>query len=269
MPLIIDDSNYLQFQDPTIGGEHKSRGLNPRNLHPTFGSPMSSPSAAESGLILIPMEQWPDKIADKERNKATLKYLWKQSPIGILNQNGLSYCHAFSPAWAIMLYRELMGLPYVELSASSIGGPVTGFRNAGAWIVDDLEQIVKVGCATTDFVPMRQVSKSGYKSGWEANAALHKVLGYKELQSRNFVEHGSALLQDKPVCVGLNYWGHAVTDIVLVDLDPSKKATDASRYGVEFANSWDVDFGDGGFGIRAGSKKYADEAYIVDQIVAA
>jgi hypothetical protein len=78
-------------------------------------------------IPLIPWEEMPDRIADQERQKSSLWHVWKESKIGANDQNGLPYCHAASAVNGIALVRELAGLPYVELSIGSVGGPVTGY----------------------------------------------------------------------------------------------------------------------------------------------
>lgn len=255
MPLIIDDSKPIEAHNQA----GRLMGLVPRKLW--YGATPECVAEAEPGAI-YPMEEWPDRIADMERRLAFAYHFWKDSPIETIDQDGIGYCHACSPAFDIMLVRWMVGLPHVELSAGSIGGPITGYRNRGAWIMDDLEQIVKFGVASTDFVPMMQVSRAGWKPGAEENALLHTCDEWLSLGERNFLQHGSRLLDGKGVCVGLNYWGHAVTDVRLVDAVPKLKATDHNRYRVGFVNSWGPGWGENGYAERADSKKFADEAYV-------
>lgn len=258
--LIIDDDNFTDFCDPGDG----RCGSIPRNYSAfPYGSIASIPPGA---VQTIRMEEWPDRIADKKRTKSSLKDLWKDSPIGILNQGSVSYCHAFSAATLVMLKRLQQGLPYIELSASSVGGPVTGWRNAGAFIHDDLKHIVRAGIASTKFVPMLTIKLRDCKQGWTDDAAKNKVSEFTDVKPRNFLEHGSLLLQNSPVGVGLNYWGHAVTDVELVDLYPEKSATNWLRYGVDFLNSWSTSWGDNGTGIRTGNKALADAIYALYQV---
>lgn len=256
--LIIDDYTFFDPEaDPRCG-------TLPRNY---AAVPVGSMEFAPvSNVPLIPMFEWPDRIADLERRRATLKHIWDDAGIGVWNQGQVGYCHAFSAVMAVAIQRAMMGLPYLSLSASSVGGPVTGWRNAGAYIYDDLKQMVSGGIATTDFVPMLTTRLSDCKPGWRENAAKTKVIEFHDVPPRDFQAHGSLLLQLIPACVGLNYWGHAVTDLVLRDMDRNKSATDANRYGVEFLNSWGAQYGDGGFGVRMGSRKYADSIYSVRQI---
>lgn len=219
-------------------------------------------------LPLIPMEEWPDRIADLERRKASLWHIWNDSPMGAVDQNGLPYCHAASAVTLLMLLREAQGLPYVKLSIGSVGGPVTGFRKRGAYIMDDLEQIVKAGAASVDFVPDLDWSGKGWKEGAKENAMLHRCSEFNKLKKRNVEQHGSALLQVLPVGVGLNYWSHAVTDGRLVDYRPNLAATNWRRYAVDFLNSWSTNYGDRGWGRRIDNKWPADEAYVGRQATA-
>lgn len=258
--LIIGDHNWQQHCDP---GDGRCGTIARDFARVPYGS---IPSAPPRAVKTIPMEQWPDIIADKARTKSTLKDIWVDSPIGVWSQGSVSYCHAFNAVMLVAIQRAKEGLPYAPLSASSVGGPVTGWRNAGAYIHDDLERIVSHGACTTDFSPMLTTNRNDCKPGWEDNARLHRVTEFTDVRPRNLLEHGSLLLQNHPVGVGLNYWGHAVSDLVLRDMDTSKRATDESRYGVEFLNSWDRTWGDNGFGIRVGSKKYADAIYALMQV---
>lgn len=258
--LIINDTNWQTICKPDARCGTIARDYS----RVPYGS---IPSVPPGAVQTIPMEEWPDRIADKERTKSSLKHIWEDSGIGVWDQGQVSYCHAFSAAMLVAIKRAQQGLPLVSLSASSVGGPVTGWRNAGAYIHDDLEQIVRGGVASTDFVPMLTTDRNKCKPGWEANALLHRVSEFTDVKPRNFLEHGSLLLLNQPVGVGLNYWGHAVTDLVLRDLYPTKRATDEGRYGTEFLNSWSKTWGNDGFGIRTGSKMYADAIYALMQIV--
>ena len=257
--LIIDDNTDFDVHTPD---SHKVLcGTLPRRI--AYGD---VPGAQPSQQPTIPMEQWPDRIADLERNKSTLKDIWKDSKIGVLQQSPLLYCHAFSLAMVAMIERELAGLPYVELSASSVGAIVTGFQNKGWYIELDLQQAVDTGICSTGFVPMRTTNGADFRAGWKADAAKHRVTIFDELKPRNLLQHGSALLSLKPCGVAVNWWGHAICDLVLKDLNPGLAATDESRYGIEFLNSWGESWNGGGFSVRAGSKKYADAIYCVSQL---
>lgn len=261
MPLIITDENASSIcvpQDPRCGTIARDYSRVP------YGS---IPSVPPRAVNVIPMEEWPDRIADKIRTKSSLKNIWAQSGIGVLNQKNISYCHAFSVVLLMMLQRAKEGLPYRELSASSIGGPITNWRNAGAYIHDDLERAVEYGASTTGYVPMLTINQNDCKPGWKEDALQYRVTEFTDVRPRNFLEHGSLLLNNNPVGVGLNYWGHAVSDFDLLDLYPHKPATDWTRYGIEFLNSWGEEWGEGGFAVRTGGKALADAIYSLYQVI--
>jgi len=260
--LIITDENWRNHCNPN----DIRCGTLARDFEKVpYGSIPGVPEGID--IPIIPMEHWPDAIADKERTKSSIKHVWERSKIGVLNQSTISYCHAFSGVMGAMIDRELMGLDYVELSASSVGGPVTNWRNAGAYIFDDLKQMI-VGIASTEFVPMLTTNRSDCKPGWEADAKKYAVTEWKDVKARDILVHGSLLLANNPVLVGLNYWGHAVFDGALKDMDKSKKATDWTRYGIDFLNSWGTKYGNGGWGVRTGSKMLADSIYTIFQVTA-
>lgn len=228
----------------------------------------SIPGVPAGEVAIVPMEEWPDRIADKERTKSSLRHIWEDSGIGILDQNGYPFCHGFAALMTVLMHRAKQGLPYVELSASSIAAPVTGYRKAGAWIGDDLKQIVNVGVAPLSLIPMLTYKKADFPPGWEQVAAQYKVTEFTDLRSRDFVQQGSALLQNHVVSVGQSYWGHAVPQFALRDLNNGRKATDHNRYGVDLPNSWGENWGDRGWVTQTGSKKFADDAYICPQVKA-
>lgn len=218
---------------------------------------------------VIPMERWPEIIKALDDAEASLYHVWKRSKIGILDQDGLSYCHGFACAGAIMLQREVQGLPYRELSASCNAARVTGYRNQGAYIYDNLADAVKTGLCTTKYCPMLTTKRNDFKPGWDTDAAKNRISHWWELSPRAFSQQGSALLSLIPVVYGFNWWGHAVYGLRVRDLYPSKRATDYRRYGIEIANSWSPDWGEEGLGVLTGDRMVGDEAYCPSQITIA
>lgn len=259
--LIITDDNWQQFckRDDIRCGT-----LSRDWLKVPYGS---IPGVPPGAIDLIPMEEFPDRIADAERTKSTLKDIWSDSPIGILNQQSISYCHSFSLVWIAMLSRACQGLPDVELSASSVGGPITGWTNSGAYIDRALQHAVKYGIASTEFVPMLTTRKLDAQFGWQADAAKHKVTEFADIVPRDNHAIASLLLGCQPVGVGLNWWRHAVSYVWIKDLDKTKRPTDWARYGFEFGNSYGTGYGNKGFGILTGSRMTPDAAYVVREIV--
>jgi hypothetical protein len=216
--------------------------------------------AAVVDFPLIPRSQWSEIIKEMTASKSRLSDLVKRKKIKSLNQEQTSYCHANSPAMAIMALREAQNQPFALLSPASIGGPVTNFQNEGAFIADDLQQITSVGCATQDFVPPNQIGRSGFKPGWEENAKLYRVTEWWDLGSRNstmFDRVMTLLISGFPVCVAYNWWGHAVTAF-----DPYQD--EQGNFGFRLRNSWGDAWPEanaGGWFILMEGKGTPDEAY--------
>ena len=169
---------------------------------------------------LVPMSEVLDRIREKEKYEATpihthrrLVERGKVSPV--LNQNGIGYCHAFSPTVMIRMLRAMQNLEDVELSASSIGGPVTNFTNSGAYIFNDLQHIARYGVCPVNYGGEVIYPMTTTKNHWTPTAkqlASKSICEeYWEGTNRNDHQALSCLLTDKPVCGGWNWWGHAVT----------------------------------------------------------
>lgn len=234
------------------------RGCRPRNFAQV---PVGAlPFATAASFPVIPRDQWSARIRQMEVEQSRLSDLIKLEQIPCLNQEQTNFCHANSPALAMMALRAAQGQPFVLLSPASIAGPVTGFQNEGAFIHDDLRQITQVGCASQEFVPANQVDRGGFLPGWEEDAANHRVTEWWDLgqcDATMFDRVMTLLLSRVPVCVAYHWWAHAVTLIDPVELSPG-------RFGVRFRNSWGDAWpnpGSGGYALLPEGKGTPDEAY--------
>lgn len=248
--LLIDDSNWQDH----VGIAGHGYGLIPRDWDKVqYGS--VGDYAGPVPLPLIPESEWKDRIADMERTKSSLTHIIDDVGVPCLNQGSVGYCHAFSPAHAAMCLRATMNQPFSLLSASSVGGPVTGYRNQGAWILDDLKQAANVGFAEEKFYPMLTTRNSWTPEG-QASAARNRIAFWWEMKRRNMNEVMTALLSRIPVCVGLNWWGHAVTYLKPVIQSNGTIA-------ILFQNSWGEQYGGMGNGraLLSWSKAIPDESY--------
>lgn len=250
--LIINDTNFNSF----IEFEDRGRGLIPRDFTVVAYGESQDVSAA-TDIELIPREEWPDRIRQMEREKSRLSDIFKDSKLKVKDQGQTNYCHANSPCTAVELLREVQGQPYVELSPGSVGGPVTNYRNAGANIMADLRHIRTKGIASTEFVPLNQISRSGWKPGAEANSLLHVVPEWIELPpGRSMFDYVMTLVLSRiPVCTAHYWWSHAVTAV-----DPFM-SPDGRKFGHRDLNSWGERYGEGGFFVLMEGKGTPDEAY--------
>lgn len=209
----IDESNYKDFSHEfVLGGGEK------RHMACKYGKPKPGFASLPDTFKIIPDNETASRSRDLKQSKADLLSLFRSKVKKVKDQNGLSYCHAFSAASAIEMTRALQGESYVELSPSFIGNLVTNFQNAGAYIEDDLEVAVKYGCCSTEFVPECSLSRDWYNKRKEetlANAALHKIdnwvnLGYDRGGGSLNDKVRTCLLQRIPVCVALDFMSHAI-----------------------------------------------------------
>jgi hypothetical protein len=180
------------------------------------------------------------------RDKSSLRNMAENDGLQVYNQARTNYCHGNSPAYAISVLRIKQGLPRVKLSAASIAGPVAGFRNRGAAIMDDLHQIVTYGVAETRFYPENFTGRGYWNAATRANAALHRCDEWDDIAPENIFDAViSLLLRRQPVCLGYWNWlgeggGHAVTGM-------SPMMEGRNRFGIEIANSWSPSWMDNGF----------------------
>lgn len=261
--LIINDDNwkdqigngtYLPETDPNAGGVSRYFGTLPRQIEYC-----ASPELSEVAEPMIPRTEWDARIEEAIATKSRLSDAFKLYNQPVLNQSSTNYCHSNSPVSALMLLRAISGQSFVSLSPGSVAGPITNYQNRGATIDSALKQITQHGAASTDFVPANQISKSGWKPGAVENAKLHRVtewydLGYRERGDDMFLKAASLVLARIPVCVGYNWWGHAVTLLDLVRIE-------RGVYGFLFLNSWGTTYGQGGFAVLQEGKGTPDAAY--------
>lgn len=222
------------------------------------------PFASTAPVDLIPMEEWPARIKEHEANQSSLWHIWRDSPIGVLNQNPYQWCWAFDSTFTLMMERAKEGLPYRPLSPSSVAGPVVNYVDKGWYIEEALNYMVTNGVATTDYVPQTTNDRSKFKLGWKESAAGNKVTKWRDIAPRDFQAQGSLVLQNNPVAAAVNWMGHAIPYVQLLDRYPNLRPTDFNRYGMKYVNSWGKAWGDNGCGIFEGSRWIADSAYSVE-----
>lgn len=252
---VIDDNTIIDNQ-----GNGGLCGCLPRRS--VYGS---LPFAQPASVKLIPWEEMPDRIADQDKHQSSLEHLWRDSPMGALNQGQLNYCWCFSGAGALMLERAIQGLPFVRLSASSIGAPLVSYQNVGYFPEECLKAMVDQGASSTEYVPEATFNAADFKPGWRESAGMNKVTMFADVNPRDLQAQFTMLLLNRPLAVGLNWWGHSVLFLRVLDRNPSLPASNPNRYGTKFLNSWGPDWGEGGTGILEGSKQYADQSYAIEQ----
>ena len=246
--LVIDEHSWKQFvDDPFVDGEQKSRGWIPHQE--PYGS---KPYATPFNLPTIPRSEWPARIAELERNEASLQHLIDHAGLPVKDQARTNYCWINNVAHGLEINRLVMGLPKVLLSPASAGGPITGFRNVGGWSTPGLKWVAEKGLVPVDRWPANAIDRRYYTAENQQIALQYRFTEWWELRPRNFDQVATCLLLGVPVLVGLNWWRHAVTYIKLVQ--------HGGGFGVLINNSWGTRWGENGRAVLSESKATPDDA---------
>lgn len=272
--IIINDENAHQFADVTVNGEHKAKGLIPRDYEKyPVGYYRAAPAWDFFDMPLIPQSEWSARIREMEDTKSRLSDIRRTAssgkPIPSLDQNGRGYCWAHSATMAVMMIRASMGLSYVRLSAYAIACVIKDYRDEGGWGAQALDFIATginkngkhyEGVPSVDFWPEKSIKPSNDNQATWDNAALHKVTeGFVDIQAaqydRNltFAQTMTCLLNRIPVIGDYNWWRHSICLLDPVEIEPGS-------FGVRILNSWSDQWGDLGEAVLQGNKAIPDGA---------
>lgn len=163
-----------------------------------------------------------------------------------------SNCWAHSPVSAALLMRAKYGMPYVDLSAFSVGCPIKNYRDEGGWNYLAVERIASDGVASSQYWPQRSMSRSNDKPATWENARLHRFTDWLDLDPDQMVDQMvTCLLLGYPIAADFNWWGHSVCISDLVSINPLR---------VRVWNSWSDSWSEKGMGILEGNKAKPDAA---------
>lgn len=208
---------------------------------------------AENGLILppegfatgcLPRESKIGDVCDLYSKKLEVvpRDKWK-SLIGqislrhhvdhIFSQRNIGSCAAESTSQASAIIRSCQNQPFVRLNPWTLYRLSSGGRDNGSNIDTNLEKMRDIGVLPESYWPRSKGWNTVPPDGWRDIAKLYRVDEFFDITS--ILEVGSALLKRFPVVFG--WRGHSC---VLVELLSETRAL--------YANSWDDDWGDDGFG---------------------
>jgi hypothetical protein len=194
-------------------------------------------------ISLLPRDVWHEWVEKKDAAKSWL--IDNVADIPCKDQNGLGYCHAYGTASTIEGSLVMAGYPYEELSAESIGGPVTGWRNAGADPQDDLEQAINHGVCLAKYMDApHSINPKYWQGGWEKDAATRTVKEFWDLRipGKSFDAIVTCALLNTFVGLGYQWWGHFVHGVYQV-----RRNAKTRKWEILLRNSWGPDYGDNGF----------------------
>lgn len=172
----------------------------------------------EAGLTLIPRSEWPTRVAALQAANAGLMALC-YGHVPDNDQAQTNYCWANGPVSGAMHLRYAQGESPMYLSAASVAGPVSGYRNEGGWGLDAVKFLVSTGCVRDSLWPNAAIDKSyASKSEVKADYPRHKLLSANldlGATGKMFDEVATCVLLGAPVPVGYNWWGHEVVAVGL------------------------------------------------------
>lgn len=266
MPTVplYDDSNYQELV-PDAEGRFEFNG--PRlclAVPPSLaaGDIPGVGAAEDFPDFLIPRSEWPDRIRQKDAEKSWLEDIVR-GVIPCDDQGPLGFCHAYGTKIAGECCRLVQNQPYVRLSAESVGGPVTNWRNRGADPADDLAQFMQYGACPQSFMDeAHSLRPSRWKDGWEKAATQYRATEVWDLRSgkKAFDFIVTCALLGLPTACGYSWWSHFVSGPYRVlDLDRGK-------FAVRNRNQWGPEYGDDGFFDLAEGKGTPDWAFCVRQM---
>jgi len=176
------------------------------------------------------------------------------------DQNGLPYCWIYGCVGALEAIRRVQGLPYVELSAESAGGPITGYRSRGGYGEEGLQYLSKTGVANQSLWPKNKVGgPSNVTAEVKADYENHRIKEWFDCETNNVEQLWTMLVLGFPCPLGLNWWGHLIFACGVVVDRASNKIT-GTRIRNSWAESWGAKnkHGVGGFGVLTESKSRGD-----------
>lgn len=286
--IIIHDGNFQQFlapRDPNAQGTHGCIPRRTPNGYYAWAKPVD--------FGVIPVSEYEKRIADKEGAKAQLRdIVMRGGPGGGVlparDQNGRGYCWQHSGVTCMMVWRAIMNLPYVDLSAYGPACRGKHFQDEGGWGAEGVDNLVNWGCPTSLKWPQQSTDRSLDNPDVWAEAAHYKVteqwadLNAAQYDRKLTFEQVCTLnLSGYPTVDDYNFWSHSVAGLDVVSGRSYRNRTRSRDTGkllqlYEFDlvwamnhpitggnarrifNSWGMTWSDNGMGLLTGDKAIPD-----------
>jgi hypothetical protein len=246
---IIDDSTPDSFFDQIP--DDQSTGYKGMFRSQQSAEELTTPFPKE---LLIPRSDWQGWIEEMKERQSRLWDLITRSGIRCKNQGKTNFCWANAPVWLLMLWRLVQNQAPVNLSPASVACRINGFKNNGGWGEDALRFLIASGAVPSAYWPDNAIDRKYNTAENQKIAKSYRVDGWFILRPRSEEEQISCLLRRMPCAVGLNYWGHEVSDIGVDWIN--------GQVAVEYINSWGFDWptsGANGRSFRQGKRILADD----------
>jgi len=211
---------------------------------------------------IYPRSDWPELMAMQEKHRTSPFHVHADYGVPIMTQKQTNFCWMFGPVAGVMnRYANMDGVaPLLSPAAPACQGK--DFANEGGWGEEAIRYIRKYGVPTQEAWPNCSFDRDLPSS--EAvidSSAKHNVIQYEMLGAYDFDAVMSALLcpyNSSPVTLGYSHWGHLVLGLQGVRYN--------GQWGIVFANSWDTDWGEEGYGVMLGERANPTEAVVIKTI---
>ena len=245
--LIISDDNAQMVIDESLARTGGMVSVEPRRT--TYGSSEAQQIgliAGEEQIKPYPESEWPDRI--KAMAGRFIGDVMVANKVKCKDQNGLGFCWTYSLTSCVEVIRLQQGQGYVELNPESLGGDV-GWRNAGNSLDSAIAYARTHGICERRFSPPHNLKTGTWQKGWEENALGYKPAEWFDLDGKErWPMTVTALLSGYPVYVGYDWWRHALIVVGLTLV--------GSEVCLVLRNSWGSNYGDDGYFVLKGNKKY-------------
>lgn len=251
---IIDDSNIDELCQLDESKSQFGRGRmprdwleNPRGSMPYCGAPLPPP---------IPRSEWKERILDRERQGAVISKVALAAGVRTKNQKQTNFCWCFAPTLALEICRVLAGERYISLSPASVACMITSYRNVGGWTQNAIKFMGESGIVSSALWDDTAIDRKLDNLKSREDRPFNIVQEWADLPRRNDDYFMTQLILGRPVCVGLDFWGHEI-----LAMDPL--VFEDGGFGYRFWNTWGEGWGQGGFGVfRLGSRGSPDDAQV-------
>lgn len=207
-------------------------------------------------------KDWPELMALQEKERTSPLHIHQDYKVPVLSQKSTNYCWMFGTVAGVMNRYAMMDGVAPLLSPAGPACQGKNYRNEGGWGEEAIGYINQFGIPTQDVWPNCSFNEDLHTRPSVRNSAnKHGVVQFEMLGRYDFDGTMSALLcpyNSSPVTLGLSWWGHLVLGLQAIRY--------AGEWGIAFVNSWDYDWGEGGYGVLLGEKADPTEAVVIKSI---
>lgn len=263
----MDIINGFQVVDADHAPAEFGKGYEARDYsaYPLAGGKCASPFAQ----TLIDPKEVPNLIKQKTEAKSFVSDICDAQGVIVKMQAQTLYCWNNAVAHGMEVCNAFSGGANLVFSAAYVGSRIKRGRNVGGSGVEAAEWIHENGIPTEAYWKRNKVSAEQPSQECLVNAALHKIVGYTDLDAHDHRKIITSILMNTPVSVGMPAWGHEVLLTFLV-YEPGKNLIPGfPGVGYGFDNSWATSWGKNGRGVLSAAYSRFDEAVSIGAVTPA